>query len=80
MNSFDGLEMELLHSFLFSDLLFWTWSGGPLFALETATALATKECWCGLEDVEGSEGCKSLGWEDRQLCNISVELSSSSEL
>lgn len=80
MKSLDGLEVELVHSFLFKGLLLETWTGGPPLELETATALATKECWCDLEEVEGSEGCRSPRWEDRQLCSINVELSSSSEL
>lgn len=78
--SLDDLEVELLHSFLFRDLLMETCSGWAPLLLETATALATKECWCGLEEVEGSVGCRSPRWEDRQLCSIRVEPSSSSEL
>lgn len=61
MKSLDGLEVELVHSFLFKDLELRTWSGGPPLALETATALATKDCWCDLEELEGSEGRKSPG-------------------
>lgn len=65
--SLDGLEVELEHSFLFKDLLLEICLEGSPLALETATALATNECWCDLEDVEGSEGCRRLRWEDIQL-------------
>lgn len=59
IKSLDDLDVELLHSFLFKDLVFETWSRGPALLLGPVTALAIKDCWCDLEEPEGSGGCRS---------------------
>lgn len=83
--SLGGLEGdELPHSFLLRSLLLALWSlvAPPPLVLDTATALATKDCWpwWGPAAAGGSGDCSRPWWEDRQLCSSSVELSSSSEL